>query len=131
MEKEKNIFIDENNIEWETWKNHQLKELSPVYWKTLVDKNITKSTDVAAGVFILPENKTFIPHFHKQQEIYYIISGEGLLSVNKYDRKVEPGSTAVIPEKAEHSLKNTGYSEMKVFYVFSADSFNEIDYNFT
>ena len=43
---------------------------------------------------------------------------------------VETGSAVFIPGDALHSCENTGTADLRVAYVFPADSFEEVEYVF-
>jgi len=52
-------------------------------------------------------------HSHEQEQAYYIIEGEGTLSVNNEERRVTGGDCVFIPSFARHGLKNTGNTPLK------------------
>ena len=47
-------------------------------------------------------------HSHEQEQAYYVIEGEGILSVDDEERSVAEGDCIFIPSFARHGLKNTG-----------------------
>lgn len=47
------------------------------------------------------------PHFHDDTEMFFMIQGEGLMSINGETRKVSNGDAILIAPRAVHSLKNT------------------------
>lgn len=55
------------------------------------------------------------PHFHKQtEEIYYILRGQGQMTIDGQQRIVGPGDAIAIPPGAVHTILNSG-SEQLVF----------------
>ena len=48
---------------------------------------------------------------HEKTEIYFIVSGNGLLRLDNETHVVSQGSLAVIPGMCEHSITNTGEIE--------------------
>jgi mannose-6-phosphate isomerase-like protein (cupin superfamily) len=47
-------------------------------------------------------------HSHKPEQMYYILDGEGLMTVDGEERPVRAGDCVFFPSFAEHGLKNTG-----------------------
>jgi mannose-6-phosphate isomerase-like protein (cupin superfamily) len=59
-----------------------------------------------------------------------VLEGSGLVWVGAEGLIVEAGSAVFIPGDAPHSCENTGASDLRVTYVFPADSFDEVEYVF-
>ena len=54
------------------------------------------------------------PHRHSRtEEIYYILSGEGLMQIESEQRSVGPGDAIAIPPGQRHQITNTGHSLLK------------------
>ncbi|MFB1063015.1 cupin domain-containing protein [Natrinema sp. H-ect4] len=49
-----------------------------------------------------------VRHEHDPEQVYVIISGEGVMSVGDDERAVEAGDLVHIPANTEHGLENTG-----------------------
>ena len=47
-------------------------------------------------------------HSHKPEQIYFILEGQGLMTVDGEERPVQAGDCIFFPSFAEHGLKNTG-----------------------
>lgn len=47
-------------------------------------------------------------HSHEPEQMYYILEGLGLMSVDGEDQLVQPGDCIFFPSLAKHGLKNTG-----------------------
>ncbi len=52
-----------------------------------------------------------------------MLEGSGLVRVGAEELAVEAGSAVFVPGDALHSCENTGASDLRVAYVFAADSF--------
>ena len=52
------------------------------------------------------------------------------LTIDGKARPVAVGCAVFIPGNALHSCENTGTSDLRIAYVFAADSFEEIEYVF-
>ena len=54
------------------------------------------------------------PHHHvKTEEIYYILTGQGLMRVGDKTQAVGPGDAIAIPPGALHQITNTGKEVLK------------------
>lgn len=62
----------------------------------------------------LPVGVGSTPHYHvKTEEIYYILSGRGLMRVDDEVRPVGPGDAIAIPPGAPHQITNSGDDVLK------------------
>lgn len=84
------------------------------------------------SIYEIPPGKSAYPyHFHtKNEEVFYIISGNGLLKTPTEERAVSAGDLLFFPanEKGAHMLTNQSESEMLVYLDF--DTTNDIDVSF-
>lgn len=124
------VVVQESDHKWETWTDEDVAQKGLVYWKTLISGDVTHSNALTMGVAKIPPGEALRKHHHQQAEIYLILEGTGLVEIDSEVRSVEAGSTVFIPGNAVHSCKNTGTSDLRCTYVFSADSFEEIEYVF-
>jgi quercetin dioxygenase-like cupin family protein len=124
------IVSREVDQEWETWSEEDIPQKGLVYWKTLISKGVTRSENLTLGVASLPPGGALHEHRHTQDEVYLVLEGSGLVRVGGEARTVEAGSAVFIPGDALHSCENTGTANLRVAYVFPADSFEEVEYVF-
>ena len=62
----------------------------------------------------VPAGTATTPHCHvKTEEIYYILEGEGVMSVGDDSETVGPGDAIAIPPGATHTIRNTGRVVLK------------------
>ncbi len=62
----------------------------------------------------LPVGASTTPHHHvKTEEIYYILTGQGLMRVGDDTQAVGPGDAIAIPPGALHQITNTGKQVLK------------------
>ena len=115
--------------EWETWSEEDIPQKGLVYWKTLISRGVTRSQSLTLGVARLPPGGALREHRHRQ-EVYLVLEGSGLGRVGAEELAVEAGSAVFVPGDALHSCENTGASDLRVAYVFPADSFDEVEYVF-
>jgi mannose-6-phosphate isomerase-like protein (cupin superfamily) len=103
-----------------------------VRWRTLISGDRTPTHSLTVGVAELEpgESRDFRPHQHAQPEVYYILSGTGIVTISGTEHPVRPASAVFIPGAAEHGARNTGSELLRLLYVFPSDSFAEIRYAF-
>lgn len=81
------------------------------------------------SVYEIPPKKSAYPyHFHiKNEEVFYIISGQGILKTPDGEKNVSAGDLLFFPanEKGAHKLTNSSETAMLVYIDF--DTVNDID----
>ena len=122
------VVSREQDLEWETWNEEEIPRKGLVYWKTLISKGVTSSEKLTLGLASLPPGGSLNEHRHEQEEIYLVLEGSGLVKVGDEEITVEAGSAVFLPGDALHSCENTGTSDLRVAYVFPADSFEDVEY---
>src|SRR5207248_456211 len=58
-------------------------------------------------------------HYHRYDEVVYVLEGNGALHIDGESTPLRPGSCVHLPAKLVHSLENHGPGEMQVLGVFS------------
>jgi len=92
---------------------------------------VEKGTATAGRQFVLgapcPSATQFIglippgrapDHFHRYDEVIYVLDGEGYLEIDEERAPIRPGTCIHLPKTIVHSLANTGEQEMRVLGVF-------------
>jgi len=104
-----------------------------LHWKTLVSNGSTTSNELTAGIATCPAGDGHLKlHRHTQDEIYYIVSGRGIMTIDGTKHHVGQGAVVFIPGDAEHGIrKSSGDEDLVWLYGFAADSFGEIHYRFS
>jgi mannose-6-phosphate isomerase-like protein (cupin superfamily) len=103
-----------------------------VAWRTLFSQPKTPTTDLSAGIAVCPEYSGYLcSHHHAQAEIYFILEGRGIVTINGVRYDVEKGSAVFIPGDMEHSVENCEQEELKWLYVFPTGYFEHAVYHFT
>lgn len=123
------FIIHEKNCELEDWGD---SDIGRSRWRTLISKDRTPSADLTVGVAELEpdESLTFRPHKHTQVEVYYVLAGEGIVTLAGTEHTVCPGNAIYIPSGVEHTARNVGAQTLRLLYIFKANSFSEISYEF-
>lgn len=67
----------------------------------------------------LEGGKTIESHIDPMEEIYFILSGEGEMTVETESRPVNPGDAIWIPAGSPHSLRNSGTEDCIILVVAS------------
>ena len=121
------LVAREDDVERETWSDPIRGEVG---FRTLFGGAV-RTTDFTAGVTELDVGGWLGHHRHEPSEIYYVLSGQGTLTIGGQDHPVRAGTAAYIPSNSEHAIRNTGNDQLRFFYVFAVGSFEEIEYRFT
>ncbi len=97
------------------------------YRKVFVRRS--EARQCVVNIFEIPPMKSAFPYHyhHNNEEIFYIISGHGILRTPDGERAVSAGDLLFFPanEKGAHKLTNSSASENLVYIDF--DTANEID----
>ncbi len=57
----------------------------------------------------LPPGQVIQPHYHPDsEEIYYVLSGYGIMTIGEEKQEISRGDVVHIPVLASHTLSNTG-----------------------
>lgn len=77
--------------------------------RPLIDRTSSEITQCSLAEEILPPGCAVTPHHHREiEEIYYIVSGRGLMTVGDETNEVEAGDAVYVPRGLRHTLENTG-----------------------
>jgi len=101
-----------------------------VRWWTLISSDRTPSQGLTVGIAEIAID-ALIPktgHLHEENEIYYILEGEGTLHGPSGKTRVSKGDAVYIPGGTEHHVTNTGEETLRLLYVFDTDAFSDIEY---
>jgi len=94
--------------------------------RPLIDRTTSSITQCSLAEETLPPGSAVTPHRHRQiEEIYYVASGSGLMTVGDETREVGPGDAIYIPLGHRHTLENTGAEPIKLILVCGPAFFYE------
>ncbi|KAF2252698.1 RmlC-like cupin [Trematosphaeria pertusa] len=104
-----------------------------VEWKTLISSGRTPSDTFTSGIATCaPKGGHLKAHRHTQPEMYYIIRGRGIVSIDDAEYEVQRGAVVFIPRDAEHGIRNMDEEKDLVWlYVFATDKFEDVVYRFS
>lgn len=77
------------------------------------------SGQIWAGLSEIDEGSSSNRHSHANEEIFFVISGEGEIEVGDALFPVEPGSAVRVPADTPHRILNHGDVQMRVFCAAS------------
>lgn len=72
---------------------------------------------IAAGLTILPPGGKSDEHEHMEGEMFYVISGKGLINVGREQEELVPGTAVWAPQGTGHQLINPHDRFLKVLWV--------------
>lgn len=98
---------------------------------SLFNEAASSGRKLTSGLAVLEPRTGFLrPHRHVQPEVYFIISGEGIVTLGEQEMTLGPNHAVYIPSNARHGARNEGEEELRIFYVLAADSFDAVEYHF-
>lgn len=129
MTKIQPTIIREQDCPAEDWTKLGRKNVS---WKTLISSDRTPTDSITMGI---AEIKLGAPdeihlHRHEPAEAYYVLSGNGYVSIGGVKTAVGIGSAVFVPSNALHAVGNNGEEILRLIYVFGVDSFKDVEYVF-
>ncbi len=102
-----------------------------VQWVTLLSGDVTPTDTFSGGIAeFAPRGGNLVAHRHSHPEIYHILEGEGVVTIEGVAHRVKAGDTVFIPGDAEHGVVNEGDVTLRFFYAFAADQFSDVVYRF-
>jgi methionyl-tRNA synthetase len=67
---------------------------------------------------VIPPGGSTSPHDHFEGESFYLIQGQGEMTVNGESRAVAAGDLVFLPSRSNHVLKNTGAGELVFLSIY-------------
>lgn len=124
------LLIHTNDLNWETWAAEQLDARGRVIWKTIFSRGLTDTDSLTVGIAVVHPNQALHPHHHAPSEIYFIIQGEGVMTLGNQEHIVRGGDAVFIPGDVRHGIANRSPQDVFFLYAFARDSFDEVVYHF-
>jgi mannose-6-phosphate isomerase-like protein (cupin superfamily) len=123
------FVVHESQVPLEAWDD---PARGSVTWRTLLSADRTPSDALTMGVAEVREAGGAGPalHRHAHAEAYFVLSGRGVLHIDGEEYPLAPGAAAFIPGGALHGAHGVGEAPLRLLYVFAADSFDQIRYEF-
>ncbi len=77
-----------------------------------------RANNLSVGLYILEAGATDPQSPHTEDEIYYIVSGSGMIQVAGEDRPVTPGSVIYVDEQIDHRFHSIT-EDLNIIVVFA------------
>ena len=123
------LIIHSDALEWETW-DAEHSAGGRVFWRTVLSRGLTDSDSLTIGIAIVHPGDALNPHHHAPSEFYYILQGEGVMTLNNAEKTVRQGDAIFIPGDVRHGIANRSEADVTFLYGFPTDSFEGIVYHF-
>ncbi|MBQ10908.1 MAG: cupin [Planctomyces sp.] len=86
----------------------------------LISAESCGAEDLAAGLWWLHPGEECEPDVHPDaSELYYVVSGQGVLRLGDEKYEVRAGMTIYIPMGVEHQTCNTGDEDLCYYWAFA------------
>ena len=86
--------------------------------RPLIDRTTAPITQCSLAEETLPPGHSVTPHHHEVlEEVYYILSGNGVMTIGAEQRAVSAGDAIYIPTQHRHTLTNTGTEPLRLLLV--------------
>lgn len=94
--------------------------------RPLIDRTTAEITRCSLAEETLLPGQSVTPHHHREiEEIYYVLSGSGVMQVGDEKREVAAGDAIYVPRYSIHTLENTGAEPIKLLLVCGPAFFYE------
>lgn len=86
--------------------------------RPLIDRTTSSIERCSLAEEVLPAGKSVSRHYHLEtEEVYYILHGEGRMTIGSEVKEVSAGDAIFIPRGSTHTLENTGQTPMTILLV--------------
>jgi mannose-6-phosphate isomerase-like protein (cupin superfamily) len=73
---------------------------------------------MSAGLYVLQPGEPDRQSPHREDELYYVVGGKGVIRVGTEDRPAVPGTVVFVPAGVEHNFHSIT-AELQVLVVFA------------
>jgi quercetin dioxygenase-like cupin family protein len=122
------LVVREHDLKRDGWDDPQKGRVA---WRTLFSGDLTETEALTCGVAELERDGWLGLHRHSPAEIYYVLEGSGIVTLDGAEHAVSAGSAVFIPGDAEHGIRNNGPGLLRFLYAFPVDAFGDVEYRFT
>ena len=96
--------------------------------RPLIDRTTSEIELCSLAEEVLPPGAAVARHHHLQtEEVYYILSGHGVMTVGTAERTVTTGDAIFIPRATAHTLANIG-AEPLVLLLICGPAYDRVDH---
>lgn len=69
-------------------------------------------------------------HFHDNAEVWYVLEGRGVATLNGTRQKVSAGSVVYIPGGTKHKLERISEEPLRFVDILASDALGDVEYKF-
>jgi quercetin dioxygenase-like cupin family protein len=120
--------VRESDVQLERWSEDVRGHVG---FRTLFGDGETPTSSLTVGVTEMRQGDWLGLHRHSPAEVYYVLDGEGVVTVDGDERTVVAGTAVFIPGDAEHGIRNTGRGLLRFLYAFAVSSFDDVEYRWS
>ncbi|APC40082.1 cupin domain-containing protein [Clostridium estertheticum] len=85
--------------------------------KTMRKSLFTEGT-MDSGILFYEPDETMTPHKHTNlDEIFYVVTGEGIITVNGEDISIKANDVILSPNGESHGFTNNGHNKLVILQV--------------
>jgi mannose-6-phosphate isomerase-like protein (cupin superfamily) len=128
MDHSQPLVIRESDVNRDVW-NDKIKGV--LGFRTLFSGGVTATASLTAGIADLNAGEWLGLHRHAPAEIYYIVEGDGIVTLDGLEHAVSAGAAVYVPGDVEHGIRNSKQAPLRFFYAFAVDSFDDVAYRFS
>jgi mannose-6-phosphate isomerase-like protein (cupin superfamily) len=90
----------------------------------LIGSRNVKDAGISIQISYIPVNSGQPIHSHEPEQCYYIISGNGLMSIDNDEEYVNAGDAVHIPSGKKHGIRNVGTDALQ-YLTANSPAFSE------
>ena len=107
-----------------------VKHCKNTRWKSIFSKGDTPTDKLVFGFCEITTDGYVGLHYHEEAEIYYILKGEGIVSIDGKETAVKSNDSIFLPSNSKHSIHNKKEAPLEFVYILNTDSFADAEYIF-
>ena len=104
---------------WQLWEPS--KGRKGLHWKTLFDSKHGGLLEMHYGTCFLPPNGNYSPHHHEQPEVFYCLSGEGIIGIDEESIPMTPGLAAYVPKHGVHTIDCLSAEPLVFIWIYGTE----------
>ena len=83
------------------------------------DNGALQGNHFVQGYSILYPNGGIPEHEHEPEETYFVVSGQGKMTVDGEERTIKAGDLVLVQSGQKHGLHNDSDADMHIMYVYA------------
>jgi mannose-6-phosphate isomerase-like protein (cupin superfamily) len=87
-------------------------------WSRVRYEEFLRRDSMSLGIYMLPRGSTDPQKPHAEDEVYYVVSGRGAISVGQEEQAVAPGSIIYVAKHVEHRFHSIS-DDLKLLVLFA------------